>query len=102
MLDVKMLIDMPAGIMFATGVAMDEPDGLFLANTGKKLRWVAIRSNSQGDWAIYCHLASWSIDEVARNGDKVGTKNILDFAFHVMMKPWRIIDIKGVKNGSIN
>lgn len=72
MLDLRMLIDMPAGTKFATGEAMDEPDGLFLANTGKKLRWVAVKGHIQRDWSIYCQVAEWSVDSIASNGDKVG------------------------------
>ena len=71
-LDVKMLIDMPGGTIFATGLLMDTPDQLFVGNTGKRLRWVAVRGYNQGDWSIYCHLAAdHSVDEVKRNGDKV-------------------------------
>lgn len=71
MLDFKMLIDMPGGTKFATGIAMDNADGLFMVNTDKKLRWVAVRGHAQGDWTIYCHFAEQSIDEIACNGDKV-------------------------------
>lgn len=71
MLDLKMLIDMPGGTKFATGEAMDNPKGLCMANTGRKLRWVAVKGHAHGDWAIYCQFTNWSIDEIASNGDKI-------------------------------
>lgn len=77
MLDIKMLIDMPAGTVFAKGEAMDSSDGLHMANTGRKLRWVAVRGHAQGDWSIYCQMATWNFDAIRRNGDKVSDpKNI--------------------------
>ena len=71
MLDVRMLKDMPRGTRFATGEMLDNEDGLFMANTGKMLRWIAIRGHGPLDWAIYCHFATWTVDEIASHGDKV-------------------------------
>jgi len=71
MLDVQMLKAMPPGTMFATGVAIDEPNGLFMARTGKKLRWVAVRGEGMPDWAIYCHFESSNIIYIKSSGDKV-------------------------------
>lgn len=48
-LNLKMLIDMPGGTVFATGVKLDIPNSLFIANTGKQLRWVAVRGHDRGD-----------------------------------------------------
>lgn len=72
MLTQKMLEQMPFDTVFATGLATDEPNGLFLANTGKQLRWVAVRGGfGSGDWAIYAHTADNDIEWIKRHGDKV-------------------------------
>ena len=71
MLTAKMLDDMPPGTVFATGVAADEPGGLFMANTGRMLRWVAVRGSGIADWTIYCHFAEHDVDWIKRQGDKV-------------------------------
>ena len=71
-----MLTDMPPETRFATGVSTDTEEGLFMANTGLELRWVAI-SGGIFDWAIYCHFSDSSIDWITKYGDKVShTKNI--------------------------
>ena len=71
MLTVKMLDAMPPDTIFATGMATDTPDSLYLANTGKPLRWVAVRGVGYGDWAIYAHLAHNNIEDIRNHGDKV-------------------------------
>lgn len=71
MLTTKMLDDMPPGTIFATGEMLDNEDGLFMANTGKMLRWVAVRGSGIPDWTIYCHLAEHDIEWIKRHGDKV-------------------------------
>ena len=38
MLTLELLKAMPEGTLFAQGVAMDSPGGLFVANTGQELR----------------------------------------------------------------
>lgn len=70
MLTLQQLKEMPAGNIFATGIAIDDEDGLFMANTGRELRWVAVRGGIY-DWAIYCHLADKGEDWIKRQGDKV-------------------------------
>ena len=70
MLTLKMLKDMPSGTIFATGISSDTPDGLFMANTGKELRWVAVRGEIH-DWAIYCHFSEHDTEWIRRQGDKV-------------------------------
>jgi len=70
MLTLKMLKDMPPGTTFATGVVMDNPEGLNMCNTGMELRWVAVRGGIH-DWAIYCHYADRNIEAVRRSGNKV-------------------------------
>ena len=70
MLTLNQLKDMPKHTIFATGTANDEPNGLFMANTNRQLRWVAIKGDIH-DWAIYCHFADKSEDWIAQHGDKV-------------------------------
>ncbi len=74
MLSIQMLNDMPVGTIFATGVAMDEPGGLFMARTGKELRWIAVRGHGPLDWAVYCHLSENNTEWIRRHGDKVHTE----------------------------
>jgi len=74
MLDKQMLEAMPPDCIFATGTTMDNENGLFMANTGKQLRWIAIRGGYY-DWAIYCHFSNRDINWIARQGDKVTMEN---------------------------
>lgn len=59
--------------MFATGELYDNPDGLFMAGTGRLLRWVAV-TGQIGDWCVYCHFAEHNEMWIAAHGDKVGMK----------------------------
>ena len=70
MLTLQALKDMDPGQIIATGTANDSPDGLFMANTNRQLRWVAVRGVMH-DWAIYCHFADHDIMWIRRQGDKV-------------------------------
>lgn len=70
MLTLQELKDMEPHKIFATGIAIDAPGGLFMASTGKELRWVAVRGNIH-DWCIYCHFSYKSEQDVANHGDKV-------------------------------
>jgi len=70
MLTVEQLDAMPEGTIFATGIAQDVPEGLFLANTGKELRWVAVRGRIH-DWTIYAHHSYHDIEWIRNHGDKV-------------------------------
>ena len=65
-----MLKEMPPNTIFATGVSMDLPEQLFIANTGRELRWIAIRGGVD-DWAIYTHFSDRDINWIKRFGDKV-------------------------------
>jgi hypothetical protein len=69
----KDLEQMPAGTIFATGLALDNEDGLFISNTGKELRWVAVVGGNI-DWSIYCYYAERSMDWIKAHGDKVHTE----------------------------
>lgn len=74
MLTLKMLQQMPENTIFATGVLVDDKDGLFMANTKKELRWVAVRGGI-ADWSIYCHFADRNIEWIRHYGDKVYDEN---------------------------
>ena len=69
-LTLEKLKAMAPGTMFATGKMFDTPNGLFMANTGKLLRWVAVRGGIH-DWTIYCHFASSDAEWIRRYGNKV-------------------------------
>ena len=56
--------------IIATGTTIDSPEGLNMSNSGKKLRWVAVRGGIY-DWAIYAHFAIHSETYVRQQGDKV-------------------------------
>ena len=64
--------------VFAQGTVSDNIYGINMANTGKLLRWVAVKGWDD-DWCIYCHFANeYSFSEVRLFGDKVcSTDNIL-------------------------
>jgi len=73
MLTLKMLEDMPRTV-FASGFTVDSVDGVNMTNSGKKLRWVAIRGRIY-DWAIYIHWATNPLEYIRDEGDKVITEN---------------------------
>jgi hypothetical protein len=75
MLTKAMLEAIPLGTIFADGYAMDIPGGLFMANTGKKLRWIACCGKGIHDWAIYCHFAINDDEWIQKYGDKVHMDN---------------------------
>jgi len=70
MLTLKRLKEMESDTMFLKGESVDSPDGINMINSGKQLRWVAIRGGIP-DWAIYCHWADKDWDWIKRQGDKV-------------------------------
>lgn len=70
MLTIDDLKEMQPGEIFKTGTAMDTEDGLFMVNTGRELRWIAIRGHFH-DWAIYCHFSDRDISWICSYGDKV-------------------------------
>jgi len=64
---------------FAQGVLIDLPEGTNLANTGRKVKWVAVRGNVP-DWAVYAqnpHYGemAWSFNRIEHYGDKVFASN---------------------------
>ena len=60
----------PAQTIFAKGEVVDSPEGLNITNSGKMLKWVAVRGVIY-DWAVYCHYADKDYEWVKDNGDKV-------------------------------
>ena len=70
MVTLEQLKAMKPNAIFATGTANDDPEGLFMANTNRLLRWVAVRGGIW-DWAIYCHFADRDEEWIKRHGDKV-------------------------------
>lgn len=70
MLTIKQLKEMKPNTIFAKGEIVDSPDGININNSGKQLRWVAVRGGIH-DWAIYCHLAEKEYEWIKDWGDKV-------------------------------
>ena len=62
--------------LFASGITVDNVNGINMTGSGKALRWVAVRGGIH-DWTIYCHFADKSEYEVKSNGDKVFNKDII-------------------------
>lgn len=56
--------------IFATGTVSDNPTGINMTNSGRTLRWVAVRGQIH-DWAIYVAPEEWSAEATKRQGDKV-------------------------------
>lgn len=71
MLTVEKLKAIAPGTMFATGKAFDNEDGVFMANTGKMLKWIAVKGHGYDDWCIYAHLAEHDEAYIRSQGDKV-------------------------------
>jgi len=70
MLTLNMLKAMPPYTIFATGLIADNREGLNMTNSGKELRWVAVRREMH-DWSVYCNWSSRSSEWVKEYGDKV-------------------------------
>lgn len=74
MLTLQKLKDMVPDTIFDTGVAVDSPTGLNMTDSGKELRWIAVRGGIY-DWAIYAHFSDRSEEWIRRHGDKVFSEN---------------------------
>jgi hypothetical protein len=74
MLTVDKLKAMQPSTIFATGEILDNPQGLNMTNSNKRLRWVAVRGGIH-DWAIYCHWAEHDQEWIKSQGDKVYNKH---------------------------
>lgn len=78
MLTLKKLKEMKQG-MFALGEVIDDPTGANMANTGKMIKWVAVRGGYH-DWCIYCdnpYSPCSSYTEVASVGDKITNREYI-------------------------
>jgi len=73
MLRIEDLAKLPKHEIFASGTALDNEQGLFITNSGKELRWVAVTGEIE-DWCIYCHFAYYPPEYIQRYGDKVCIK----------------------------
>lgn len=73
-LTLEKLKAMKRSTIFATGLEWDLPKGINMTNSGKQLRWVAVRGDIW-DWAIYCHWANRSEEWIKDYGDKVTFKS---------------------------
>ena len=73
MITLDMLKAMQPNKIFATGEILDNPEGLNMTNSGKMLKWVAVRGGIY-DWAIYCHWVENSKAWIQAHGDKVYNK----------------------------
>lgn len=68
---------MEPNTIFATGFVSDNEEDINMCNSGRMLRWVAVRGGIW-DWAIYCHDAYKSDDATAaHHGDKIYDKIII-------------------------
>jgi len=74
-LTIERLRVMKPGI-FASGFTVDSPEGVNMARTGKRLRWVAVCGHAE-DWAIYVGLADEDRETVRDVGDKVTSESNL-------------------------
>ncbi len=69
-LTLKELKEMMPDTIFARGTVSDNPVGVNMTNSGRLLRWAAVRGGIH-DWAIYCHWAEKSYAWIKSYGDKV-------------------------------
>ena len=75
MLTLEKLKKMKPSTRFGQGYIEDSPAGINMANTGKTIKWVAVRGDIH-DWAIYSdnpYSPQNSFQSVAELGDKVGS-----------------------------
>jgi len=73
MLTLQKLKEMKPDTIFTQGEIIDSPEGINMTNSGRMLKWVAVRGGIH-DWAIYCHFANNTYEWVYRFGDKVYSK----------------------------
>ena len=77
-LTLKKLDNLKEGI-FAKGETVDSPEGANMANTGKTIKWVAVRGVIN-DWAIYLDNPfepEDSYQDVANWGDKLHNRETI-------------------------
>lgn len=75
MITEDLLKQMPAGTIFAEGVARNAPGELYMTNTkeGNNLKWIAVRGKGYHDWVIYCNWETdpWTNEMIAMHGSKI-------------------------------
>lgn len=69
-LTAERLATFPNCAPFCIGTTVDSPDGVNVMNTGKPLKFVAVKGGIE-DWAIYVHWDYHDDLYVQRSGDKV-------------------------------
>ena len=74
MLTKQMLLTMPPQTVFARGEIVDSPEGVNMTNSGKMLKWLAVRGDIE-DWTIYLHWATSSWNYILESGDKPMNEN---------------------------
>lgn len=75
MLTLKKLKEMEPHAVIAQGTVSDNSVGINMANSGRLLKWLALRGEIE-DWCIYCYFddeADW--EYVQSNGDKVHSED---------------------------
>jgi hypothetical protein len=87
LITVDQLDQMEPHSIFAKGTFIDSPEGVNMSNTGKEVRWVAVRGGIH-DWAIYSqnpyyiddfspevmavgYSGVWDWEKIKEEGDKV-------------------------------
>ena len=75
MITMKILEQIEPGEIFAAGIMLNNPEGLYMTNTqlDKPLSWIA-KKGFNNDWCIYCGwLEDHTIESLKRTGDKVSS-----------------------------
>jgi hypothetical protein len=72
LLTIEQLKAMKPFEIFAHGETVNDISGVWMSpnRTGEPLRWVAVRGAIE-DWAIYYHFTEYSVDWIAKHGNKV-------------------------------
>lgn len=76
LLTVEVLDFLEPNLVFATGITVDSEKGINMDNSGKQLRWVAVRGVIH-DWTMYCHFAQHSAQFISEYGHKVYDKTAI-------------------------
>ena len=77
-LTIEMLQNMPAGKVFAHGIARNKKGELWMTDVypNRRLIWAAKRGGID-DWAIYTHWESKGLDFCVNMGDKIMDKETI-------------------------
>jgi len=59
------------GIIFASGLDFDNLEGIYLWNTEKLIKWVAVKGHSLNDWAMYADKANKNVEYIKDFGIKL-------------------------------